>query len=168
MYGLEVLPNGDPYITTAEKAMAGVTAAGTPGPFLVDTLPIRASRSPFMLVSNQVLSMKYVLEWFSGAGFQKKARLWRKAIVEMNTAPFETVKRAVVSSFLFSLVVISRLSRILELRNLLSPRRYWKKFLYREMRFPGKKRSYGAPDLPSTLGDQTRHELRKFIPVGTN
>ena len=86
----------------------------------------------------------------------------------MNTAPFETVKRAVVSSFLFSLVVISRLSRILELRNLLSPRRYWKKFLYKEMRFSGKKRSYGAPDLPSTLGDQTRHELRKFIPVGTN
>jgi len=81
-----------------------------------------------ILVSNQVSLVKYVPEWFPGAGFQKKARLWRKLSREMNTAPFEAVKKALVSPLLFSFVIMLRLSRNLELQNLLSPRHYWKNF----------------------------------------
>ena len=52
-----------------------------------------------LAVSNQVLSVKHVPEWFPGAGFQKKARIWRKFGEEAYTAPFEAVKQALVSSF---------------------------------------------------------------------
>ena len=57
--------------------------------------------------SDQVLSVKHVPEWFPLAGFQKKARLWRKAIAEMNNAPFEAVKQALVSSLLFSPAILA-------------------------------------------------------------
>ena len=33
-------PKNDPYIIAAEKAIAGITATGNPGAFLVDMLPI--------------------------------------------------------------------------------------------------------------------------------
>jgi len=40
VYGIQILPTNDPYIETAEKAVAAL-AEVTPGAFLVDTLPIR-------------------------------------------------------------------------------------------------------------------------------
>lgn len=40
-----------------------------------------------------------------GAGFQKKAREWRRLSAEMRDAPFDAVKNALVS--LFMLVLIS-------------------------------------------------------------
>ena len=40
VYGINVLPKDDPYIETAEKALAGLNIAGNPGAFLVDVLPI--------------------------------------------------------------------------------------------------------------------------------
>jgi hypothetical protein len=43
VYGIQVLPIGDPYIEIAEKGMEAVTAVGVAGTFLVDTLPIRKS-----------------------------------------------------------------------------------------------------------------------------
>ena len=43
VYGIKVLPKEDPYIATAENAIAGVTVAGNPGAFLVDVLPICTS-----------------------------------------------------------------------------------------------------------------------------
>ncbi|KAF8513234.1 cytochrome P450 [Gautieria morchelliformis] len=78
VYGIKVLPRGDPYIDMAEKAIAGTVIAGNPGAFLVDVLPV----------------LKYVPAWFPGAGFKKKARLWREFAVEMNVAPFAAVKQA--------------------------------------------------------------------------
>jgi hypothetical protein len=45
VYGIRILPTGDPYIETAEKALAAITEAGNPGTFLVDTFPICASIS---------------------------------------------------------------------------------------------------------------------------
>ena len=97
VYGIKVLPNGDPYIATAEKAAASLTLVAVPGAFLVNTLPICASHSPLMFVFDQALLVKYLPEWFPGAGFQKQARLWREHAVKMNAAPFEAVKQALVS-----------------------------------------------------------------------
>lgn len=39
MYGIEVLPENDPYINTAEKSMASLAEAVIPGSFLADFLP---------------------------------------------------------------------------------------------------------------------------------
>ncbi|KAF8490208.1 cytochrome P450 [Gautieria morchelliformis] len=78
VYAINVRDKDDPYIAAAEKAMFHLSVAGNPGAFLVDVLPI----------------LKYVPEWFPGAGFRKSARLWRQDITEMNVAPFEAVKKA--------------------------------------------------------------------------
>jgi hypothetical protein len=47
---------------------------------------------------SHTLSVKYVPEWMPGAGFKRKARMWRAPTVEMNLGPFVTVKKALVSS----------------------------------------------------------------------
>jgi hypothetical protein len=43
VYGIKVLPKGDPYITLAEEALSTLSKAGNPGVFLVDTAPICTS-----------------------------------------------------------------------------------------------------------------------------
>jgi hypothetical protein len=101
-----VLPRRDPYIDIAEKAIAGTVIAGNPGAFLVDVFPLCASYPSILflgVVSHQAVLVKHVPAWFPGAGFQKKARLWRKFAVEMNVAPFAAVKQALVSSAVFQL-----------------------------------------------------------------
>lgn len=80
-YGIEVLPEGDPYIKTAEAGMSSVAIAGAPGAFLVDTLPF----------------LRYVPAWVPGAGFQRQAKQWRKVAEDMVHKPFEATKQALVS-----------------------------------------------------------------------
>jgi hypothetical protein len=46
VYGIKVLASQDPYIDTAEKALASLGVAGNPGSFLVDVIPMRASHAP--------------------------------------------------------------------------------------------------------------------------
>jgi hypothetical protein len=79
-YGLDVLPNGDPYIETAEQGVRSLMIAAIPGAFLVDMVP----------------SLKYVPEWFPGAGFQKKAKIWKKYARTMVEAPFAATKQNIV------------------------------------------------------------------------
>lgn len=77
-YGIHIAPRDDRYITMAEKALAGMSEAAKPGAFLVDLLPI----------------LKHVPEWVPGAGFQRKAREWKEAVLGMRDAPFEAAKEA--------------------------------------------------------------------------
>lgn len=41
-YGIDILPEDDPYVVNAEKAIATVAQAAIPGRYLVDTFPFRA------------------------------------------------------------------------------------------------------------------------------
>ncbi|PPR03921.1 hypothetical protein CVT24_008106 [Panaeolus cyanescens] len=75
-YGAKVDSLDHPFVRNAEAALAGVSEAGIPGRFLVDLMPI----------------LKYVPEWFPGASFQKKARVWRELNEKMVNWPFEAVK----------------------------------------------------------------------------
>ncbi|KIJ30785.1 hypothetical protein M422DRAFT_267616 [Sphaerobolus stellatus SS14] len=75
-YGIQVKPNHDPYVENAETVLAAIAEAGIPGRFLVDTLPF----------------LKYVPEWFPGAGFKRKVRRWRQAISDMVDLPFEVAR----------------------------------------------------------------------------
>ena len=63
---------------------------------------------------------------------------------------------------LSSLIIMLRPSRNLEQRDLLSPRRYWKKYSSTEILFLGKRMSYVKLGLPFTLEEQTRHVLCNF------
>lgn len=78
VYGITVAPENDRYITIAEKALEGMSKAANPGEFLVDIIPI----------------LRYIPEWVPGAGFQRKAREWREAVMEMKDAPYAAVQTA--------------------------------------------------------------------------
>ncbi|KDR66571.1 hypothetical protein GALMADRAFT_80669 [Galerina marginata CBS 339.88] len=80
-YGLEVQHNDDPYIKTAEQGVRPLFAAAVPGAFLVDIFSV----------------LKYVPWWMPGAGFQRKAREWKKLARTMVEAPFAAAKRNIVA-----------------------------------------------------------------------
>jgi hypothetical protein len=118
-YGLDVLPRDDPYIKTAEQGVRPLMVAAIPGAFLVDLLPF----------------LKYIPEWFPGAGFQRKAKAWKKLARDMIEVPFAAAKHNIVRHpptillvyvFLFLLnlncIATSRrlVSRLLPLHQLLS------------------------------------------------
>ncbi|KAH7890379.1 cytochrome P450 [Phlebopus sp. FC_14] len=78
IYGIEIAPKNDRYIDIAEQALDGMAKAAAPGAFMVDVFPW----------------LKYVPGWVPGAGFQKKAAMWKTAVLEMRDAPFEAVQKA--------------------------------------------------------------------------
>lgn len=80
-YGLDVSPKNDRYIIIAEKALDAMAKAVTPGAFLVDIIP----------------ALRHVPAWMPGAGFQRKAREWKKVVLEMRDAPFLAVQTAMVN-----------------------------------------------------------------------
>jgi len=77
-YGIDVLPEDDPHIDISEKALHAMACAGNRGSFLVDSLPF----------------LKYVPEFFPGAGFKKQAREWFKVVDAMPDVPYDFVKKA--------------------------------------------------------------------------
>ncbi|KAJ7693224.1 cytochrome P450 [Mycena rosella] len=79
-YGINVNSPGDPYIGLAKEAMHGLSIASVPRLFLVDSIPW----------------LKYIPSWFPGAGFQRKAKQWRKVMRELLEAPFAHTKRNMV------------------------------------------------------------------------
>ncbi|KAH9476887.1 Cytochrome P450 monooxygenase 98 [Psilocybe cubensis] len=76
-YGLEVQPEGDPFIEVAERAIEGSLVASIPGNFLVNSFPF----------------LKHVPDWFPGASFHKKAREWKGYGLKMIESPFSATKR---------------------------------------------------------------------------
>jgi hypothetical protein len=77
-YGIQIQPENDPYVDLAERVLKILERAATPGSYLVDTIP----------------ALKYVPEWFPGAGFQRQAKEWRKSVTAMPEVTFDFVKKA--------------------------------------------------------------------------
>ncbi|KAJ7722333.1 cytochrome P450 [Mycena metata] len=75
-YGIKVLPVDDPYIMMAEEGVKAAEAT-IAGRFLVDTFPI----------------LRFMPEWFPGAGFKRQAEEWRKIGHAMRDGAFDEVKR---------------------------------------------------------------------------
>lgn len=85
-YGIEILPENDPYVQTAEAALEGVQIASTPGAFLVEVFPL----------------LKFVPAWVPGAGFQRKALHWRRLLEDVFEKPYDLLKKQIVRKFLKS------------------------------------------------------------------
>ncbi|KXN80932.1 O-methylsterigmatocystin oxidoreductase [Leucoagaricus sp. SymC.cos] len=66
----------DPYVHNAEEALVGISDAGTPGRYLVETFPI----------------MKYIPAWFPGAGWRRKANYYRDVNRDVCFRPWNLVK----------------------------------------------------------------------------
>ncbi|KAJ7618737.1 cytochrome P450 [Roridomyces roridus] len=82
-YGLDVQPSNDPYVDLAEKT-THQTNPGVSGGFLIDFLPF----------------LKYIPEWFPGAGFQKTAKIVQKLGRDLQNVPFEETKGQIAAGVL--------------------------------------------------------------------
>ncbi|KIY61912.1 cytochrome P450 [Cylindrobasidium torrendii FP15055 ss-10] len=80
-YGYEALENDDPMVKVGNEAMDTFNKGCAPGSFMV----------------NQIPALKYVPEWFPGAGFQTTARLWRHWYGDMVNTPFDFVKKSLAN-----------------------------------------------------------------------
>ncbi|OJA07818.1 hypothetical protein AZE42_03417 [Rhizopogon vesiculosus] len=81
IYGIEIAPRGDKYIDIAEEALDGMAKAAAPGAFLVNIFPL----------------LKYIPAWVPGAGFQKKAAAWKRAVLSMRDLPFQAVQKTLAN-----------------------------------------------------------------------
>ncbi|THH08681.1 hypothetical protein EW146_g8915 [Bondarzewia mesenterica] len=71
----------DPLVELARTAIHDFTVANEPGALLVDSLPI----------------LRYVPDWFPGAGFKQMARNFRRSFEQLVDVPFEFVKKQVAA-----------------------------------------------------------------------
>ncbi|KAF8917343.1 cytochrome P450 [Mucidula mucida] len=76
-YGLEIQLKDDPLVQLNDTALKSVLDAARPGKYLVD----------------MVESLKYIPEWFPGAGFKRKARQWRQLSHDMWNVPWDMTKK---------------------------------------------------------------------------
>ncbi|KAE9402144.1 cytochrome P450 [Gymnopus androsaceus JB14] len=76
VYGYNVHPENDHYVELAEAADRGLIEAMNAGAFLVDTLPF----------------LRVLPDWFPGAGFKKKAELWKKSAMELRESLFKEIQ----------------------------------------------------------------------------
>ncbi|PFH47950.1 hypothetical protein AMATHDRAFT_6256 [Amanita thiersii Skay4041] len=79
-FGLDLLPENDPYIQMNEDALLPLHIVTIPGKYLIDFLPV----------------LKHVPEWVPGAGFKKQARIWREASDRMFSWPFSVAKEFIL------------------------------------------------------------------------
>ncbi|KAJ7510665.1 cytochrome P450, partial [Mycena galericulata] len=93
-YGIQVQPEDDPHIDISEKALHAMACTGNKGAYLVDSLPL----------------LKYVPDFFPGAGFKREARGWYKYVSTMPEVPYAFVKRSLADGTAKSSIA----SRVLE------------------------------------------------------
>ncbi|PPQ75950.1 hypothetical protein CVT26_005853 [Gymnopilus dilepis] len=95
-YGISVKGSDDPYISRAEEALGGLAAAGIPGSFLVDMIPL----------------LKYVPAWLPGASFRKKAAYWKKVNEDVVNLPYEYVEDQVAKGTAVPCVATALMERL--------------------------------------------------------
>ncbi|KAJ7650752.1 cytochrome P450 [Roridomyces roridus] len=78
IYGIDVQRSNDPYLHTAEMAARAMSEAAVPGRYLVDLI------SP----------LKYIPDWFPGAGFKRQAAEGNRLVKEMRDVPFMHTRQA--------------------------------------------------------------------------
>ncbi|PBK84831.1 cytochrome P450 [Armillaria gallica] len=95
-YGIDTLPEGDPFVTAADEGLHTIAMAARPGAFLVDSLPF----------------LKYVPAWFPGAGFQRKANEWKMLARRMVDMPYHEAIRLIADDSYRPSFTSSNLGRI--------------------------------------------------------
>lgn len=83
MYGHDVAPKNDPFVTLAEDANRAGSEAVLPGFFAVNTFPF----------------LQHLPTWMPGTGFWPTVYAVRKMVEDMKTVPFDFVRKNMVISF---------------------------------------------------------------------
>lgn len=89
-YGIEVQEHDDPFVSLIEHANDNFSIATKAGQFLVDVFP----------------SLRFIPEWFPGAGFKRQAREWRKDMEAMVEVPYAETKNQMVIPVQLSVFLI--------------------------------------------------------------
>lgn len=119
----KVTGDDDWMLKLAERADHEFSIASTPGAFLVDVFPQCSCRhwvtSARSYHTHTLILVKYLPEWFPGAGFKCKAREWRKTMVQVRDEPYKYVSDLVVRRRIFRLVriIFNCISREMEPRS---------------------------------------------------
>ena len=97
-YGYDAKEYDDPLVDLIDRTMDHFSESSQPGSFLVDVLPIR-KWFPFASLLSFLPSetVKYVPAWFPGAGFKRKATIWRNDVMDASRLPFEWNRKQTVS-----------------------------------------------------------------------
>ncbi|KAJ7586756.1 putative CyP450 monooxygenase [Mycena floridula] len=77
VYGLKNVGHEDPIFITAELSIQSLGEAAIPGRFWVEQIPL----------------MRYIPAWMPGAGFQRKARIWRSWGEDFLNIPWNRAKQ---------------------------------------------------------------------------
>jgi hypothetical protein len=131
-YGVNIESESDEFYAASEEAMHAVDAALMPGAFLVDALPIRtyfdrSSSRRTGLQDSDSPTVKYVPEWFPGAGFKVYAREAKEKINKLADLPFQHVKASFEVRMTILTYTLGGLTGIGNSRRTLSPlRRLWR------------------------------------------
>ncbi|KAJ7108851.1 cytochrome P450 [Mycena crocata] len=80
-YGYSVTRNDDHFVALAEEGMRVGSLGGAPGKWLVDSLPF----------------LRFLPEWFPGAGFKIKAREWSRKLYAQSFEPHSWVKEQIAA-----------------------------------------------------------------------
>jgi len=101
-YGYSVKGDDDSLLDLAETAVYGFSECMEPGAYLVDMIPFR--KSPFLLGTPvEILktlfprAVRYVPDWFPGAGWKVKAKRYAKSLDDTTEIPYQFVKDQMVS-----------------------------------------------------------------------
>lgn len=84
VYGHDISPTNDYFVSLSEQAVAKLIEAYFPGAVAVNALPI----------------LRYIPSWFPGAGFQRYAAEAKVLTDRMQNVPFNFVKKNMVRPYL--------------------------------------------------------------------
>ena len=113
-YGYQIKSPDDGFLKTADKSLHDFSVATTPGTFLVEFFPICTSCSSFYCCLPELPTVKYVPEWFPGAGWKKTIASFKANYEASAAEPFDFVKREMVRalilpSLFYTLMILIRL-----------------------------------------------------------
>ncbi|EKM55820.1 uncharacterized protein PHACADRAFT_209340 [Phanerochaete carnosa HHB-10118-sp] len=95
-FGMEVQPENDPYVNTAEKAMHAMAMVTNPGSYMVDYVP----------------SLRYLPRWAPGAQFKRDGAEWAAAVTTAYEMPYQFVKRSMANGTALPSITSSLLSKL--------------------------------------------------------
>lgn len=97
VYAIDPMPEHDPILEAAEEGVECLSEIVNAGSYLVDSVPIRKNSAPVSAsaggLSDLLKTVKYLPEWFPGAGFKRQAAHWKEKVDALHLRPFEVAKK---------------------------------------------------------------------------
>ena len=97
-YGIDVKSDDDQFLSASVDAGLALVAAMVPGKFLADTVPVCAYLCTRAVACKHLTNpsiVRYVPDWFPGAGFKALAKEVHDKSRIAAVGPFEYVKKAI-------------------------------------------------------------------------